>query len=565
MKKLFLFLALVFVAFTGNTQNISVQNNSRGLSSSNLKGDMNDDGLLDVTDIMIIVDKILSNENTSAEQQSYLTCPDDHHPHMIDLGLSSGTKWACCNVGANKPEAYGGYYAWGETKEKEVYNHVNYLYYSGDDNDGDGWYDQNVQYQDIGSDIAGTEYDVAHVKWGGSWVMPSFDQIVELVNSCTSEPSSLNGVYGRLFTGPNGGVIFMPHAGRYSGSFIYGVGNGGVGNYWSGMHNNSIDNRAIVLYFNNQEVYRYSSEQFEGNTVRPVCVINTPQPLSLSMSSVELNIGETAIVEITAGNGSYQVSCSATNVATASLSGNAITITGVAPGTAVVKVTDTATDKSQDISVTVTKKQSYLTCPDDHHPHLIDLGLPSGTKWACCNVGAASPEAYGGYYSWGETEEKDLYNDVTYQYATGDDNDGDGWYDDYHSETGFSGVWQALEDDIAGTQYDVAYVKWGGSWGMPNLNQVKELIETCTYECSSLNGISGGWFKGPNGGMIFLPSAGYRKGDGLSHAESYGDYWSSTPIPSSSGNAYCLYFNTGEAGWNSFYRGNGRSVRPIYR
>ena len=52
------------------------------------------------------------------------------------------------------------------------------------------------------------------------------------------------------------------------------------------------------------------------------------------------------------------------------------------------------------------KRESYLSCPDNHHPHLINLGLPSGTLWACCNVGATTPEGSGGYYAWGETEEK---------------------------------------------------------------------------------------------------------------------------------------------------------------
>ena len=131
-------------------------------------------------------------------------------------------------------------------------------------------------------------------------------------------------------------------------------------------------------------------------------------------------------------------------------------------------MTDTKSGETASIEVTVTLPLVSL-CPDDHHPHQIDLGLPSGTKWACCNVGADKPEAYGGYYAWGETEEKDVYNDVTYQYSTGEDGNGDGYYDDYHVETSFDvyGVWQSLGDDIAGSQYDVAQVKWGGDWQMP--------------------------------------------------------------------------------------------------
>ena len=128
------------------------------------------------------------------------SCPDSNHPHAIDLGLPSGTKWACCNVGANTPEGYGGYYAWGETEEKEIYDWTTYIHCDGSEE----------TCHDIGSDIAGTEYDVAHIQWGGSWVMPSQDQINELTGKCTCTWTIKNGVMGDLFTGPNGGTIFLP-------------------------------------------------------------------------------------------------------------------------------------------------------------------------------------------------------------------------------------------------------------------------------------------------------------------------------------------------------------------
>ena len=108
-------------------------------------------------------------------------------------------------------------------------------------------------------------------------------------------------------------------------------------------------------------------------------------------------------------------------------------------------------------------------CPDNHHPHAIDLGLPSGTKWACCNVGATAPEDYGGYYAWGETSEKSDYDDG---YAYWQDKNGDGWMD--------SGECTNIGSDIAGTQYDVAYIRMGSSWRMPNAEQINELINNCT-------------------------------------------------------------------------------------
>ena len=192
---------------------------------------------------------------------------------------------------------------------------------------------------------------------------------------------------------------------------------------------------------------------------------------------------------------------------------------------------------------------------------MIDLGLPSGTKWACCNVGAHSPEEYGGYYAWGEVSEKDVYNEVTYQYATGTDKDGDGWYDDDVLS------YQNLGSNIAGTQYDVAHEQWGGSWVMPSHDQIKELINYCTYQWTTLNGVNGMRFIGSDGGSIFLPNAGARWHGNLYYANMYGYYWSSTQDPDYSGYAFGLYIGSGYAYWNDYglYRDGGRSVRPVVR
>ena len=216
---------------------------------------------------------------------------------------------------------------------------------------------------------------------------------------------------------------------------------------------------------------------------------------------------------------------------------------------------------ANEIKSFTTKNNADTSCPDANHPHMIDLGLPSGTKWACCNVGAHSPEEYGGYYAWGEVSEKDVYNEVTYQYATGTDKDGDGWYDDDVMS------YQNLGSNIAGTQYDVAHEQWGGSWVMPSHDQIKELINYCTYQWTTLNGVNGMRFIGSDGGSIFLPNAGARWHGNLYYANSYGYYWSSTQDPDYSGYAFGLYIGSGYAYWNDYglYRDGGRSVRPVVR
>ena len=186
-------------------------------------------------------------------------CPDSNHPHAIDLGLPSGTKWACCNIGASSPEGYGGYYAWGETEEKSYYDWDTYKYYNDD-----------TGLVNIGSDIAGTSYDVAHVKWGGSWRMPTTEQQQELLNNCSSEWTSENGVNGRRFTGPNGASVFLPAAGFRWYDNLYDVGNSGY--YWSSSLYPSDDYYAGNLGFNSGSSYWYYVDgRYFGLSVRAVC------------------------------------------------------------------------------------------------------------------------------------------------------------------------------------------------------------------------------------------------------------------------------------------------------
>ncbi len=202
--------------------------------------------------------------------KGYLTCPDDKHPHMIDLGLPSGTKWACCNVGAEKPEAYGGYYAWGETEEKSFYNWGTYTHCDGKENTS----------HDLGYIIAKTQYDVAYVKWGDLWSMPTFEQQKELNINCSSKLTTKNGVKGWQFTGSNGGTIFLPAAGSRENAYITDAGRDGY--YWlsivyrSGIVGQNPD-YAYSLHFAENDSYGnrltpncYGNLRYCGYSVRPV-------------------------------------------------------------------------------------------------------------------------------------------------------------------------------------------------------------------------------------------------------------------------------------------------------
>lgn len=229
---------------------------------------------------VIVGNKVAYSGTVESFKTEASLCPDNNHPHAIDLGLPSGTKWACCNVGANTQEGYGNYYAWGETSPKSVYNPVTYSYYTGQDTNGDGNIDQNFSVVNIGSDIGGTGYDAASANWGAPWRMPSLTQIYELVNNCSSTWTTQNGVNGRKFVGPNGGTIFLPAAGRRLGSILDEAGS--EGRFWSSTLATSYPS-AYFLCFSSREVHHtYETSHIgfdlhivgydreDGLTVRPV-------------------------------------------------------------------------------------------------------------------------------------------------------------------------------------------------------------------------------------------------------------------------------------------------------
>ena len=241
MKKYFTFLVLLSLIAVS----VSAQ--------STKPGDVNKDGNVDISDVVELVNIILNDD----EDKSYFTCPNGRHPHLIDLGLPSGTLWSCCNLGADKPEAYGGYYAWGETEEKDYYDWSTYKHCDGSED----------TRHDIGSDITGTKYDVAHVKWGGGWHMPTQTQIQELLDNTTSEWISQNGVAGKKFTGSNGGTIFIPAAGGIYYSDLY---TGENGFYWASTIFEGYEGRAYGLYFSSNEEDWYNDDRCFGQSVRPV-------------------------------------------------------------------------------------------------------------------------------------------------------------------------------------------------------------------------------------------------------------------------------------------------------
>ena len=181
----------------------------------------------------------------------------------------------------------------------------------------------------------------------------------------------------------------------------------------------------------------------------------------------------------------------------------------------------------------------------------VDLGLPSGTKWATCNIGATSPEEYGDYFAWGDTEPAPNNNYSFSNCPT---------YGLSASELQSQGYIDSEGNLTA--QYDAAVANWGGGWRMPTRSEMQELIDKCTWTWTAQNGVNGYKVTSTvNSNYIFLPAAGYRYGTSLNNAGSNGYYWSSTP--DSNIYAYYLYFSSSSHSVDYDNRNYGRTVRPV--
>lgn len=374
---------------------------------------------------VFIVVSILVSLTLSAQSGKSSEAPAN--VEAVDLGLPSGTRWASCNVGASSPEQFGGYYSWGEIEEKDDYSWNNYSYLEAYEKK-DGY--TRIVCKDLGDHISGTQYDVAHVKWGGNWRMPTKVEMEELLEHCTTEQTVLNNVEVMKFTGPNGNSIFFPFPGTYFGEDGEFTNEGYCTMCWSGDLDSNSTPWALAIYNsdNYNWVGRYSSNT--GFSVRPVIKIVPSTPRTF-----------------------------------------------------------------------------------------IDLGLPSGTKWANMNVGASRPEEYGMYFAWGETSAKSSYSWDNYmcpEMACGKPGDP---------------VFDLVGDkaDIAGTKFDAAAINWGTSWSMPTAKQVEELASNCYSSLVTINGVKCRKLVSRiNGNEIIFPLAGARWFEDFAYEGSLCYYWSST-------------------------------------
>lgn len=171
-------------------------------------------------------------------------------------------------------------------------------------------------------------------------------------------------------------------------------------------------------------------------------------------------------------------------------------------------------------------------------------------------MGAYSPEEYGDYYAWGETEESSNYSWDTYKWCNGTEDS----MTKYCVDSSYGTVDNKSTLD---PEDDVAYVKWGGNWRMPTYDEIIELRTNCTWEWTTFNGVKGHMVTASNGNSIFFPTTGYRAGTDIYHAGEHSRFWSSSLGYEGMCASCILGMGEGSGYSDAYYRYLGFPVRPV--
>ena len=439
----------------------------------------------------------------------------------VDLGLS--VLWATCNVGASAPEDYGDYFAWGETKPKEIYDWSTYKYCKGTSKTITK-YCNNSSYGYNGftdnKTVLDPEDDAATANWGGPWRMPTDAECTELCNNCKWRLSIQNGVQGYKVTGTNGNSIFLPAAGFKSDTLFNSPTL--VGTCWSSSPVLIVSECVTRLYFDPIYVYTGISGRHYGLSVRPVY----PKELIQTYEFVEKDtICGNELPYIWRGK-----ECNVAGVYYDSLK------------------TALGGDSVYVLELTVLPENECNELSDCIEA--VDLGL--SVLWATCNVGASTPEDYGDHFAWGETKPKGSYDWDTYKFG----NIVKVNLTKYNNVDGLTTL--ALEDDAAA-------VNWGGYWRMPTVAEMEELFDNCAWTWTTQNGTNGYRVTGRNGKSIFLPIAGFMSGNSCIGEGENAGYWMNELASSGdiSSGAHITLNKMNKIKNNSFFRYRGYSIRPV--
>lgn len=185
----------------------------------------------------------------------------------------------------------------------------------------------------------------------------------------------------------------------------------------------------------------------------------------------------------------------------------------------------------------------------------VDLGLPSGRRWATCNIGSKSPAGYGDYFAWAETKPKDSYTEANYSGCIDIYIDGLG---DIKSDTV-----RCQYRIIDNPRFDAARKSWGENWELPTAKDFAELNKECSWTLKSIDGHKGYLITGPNGNSIFLPMAGLKENQYKSQVGTGGFYWTGDSWDARDRSTMVDFHKSSHNGSIWCYRYKGLSIRPV--
>lgn len=458
----------------------------------------------------------------------------------VDLGLS--VIWAEKNLGATTAAESGDYYLWGDPAGTGTI-----MFFSAPNT----------------NNICDTQHDIAKAKLGKGWRLPTREEIKELFSSCTWEKTS-NGVY---LTGPNGKSMTIPLSGM---SFPADGAMGATqlsstdkGYLMTGeSYADGYGRFAYVYYFGQDFSYNWASwnAPMAKFPVRPVFEsLDGSIPVSsLSLNKTELTLkvgeSETLVATIQPDDATDKNVTWNTSDSSIALVDNGI-VTAVKEGT---------------VEITAMSGEKTIVCKVKVTPLLpegaVDLGIVmtdyTGRTyrlyWADRNIGASSPEDYGDYYAWGETETKPSYDWTTYKWCNGSNNS----LTKYNTSSYYGAIDKKY---LLEKVDDVAHVKLGSNWRMPTDDEWYTLRTNSNCVETTQNGVKGIKVTGPSGNSIFLPYAGQKSGTSLSEdTGSEGFYWSSFLKDDHPDQAYYIWL----WGTPKTHRHGGRSagltIRPVF-
>lgn len=523
----------------------------------------------------------------------------------VDLGLS--VKWATYNIGASVPEEYGDYYAWGETDTHyndgdaqkktgvswksgksgyiwQTYKHCTFI------NDYSygftkyvsevGAYNKGYNGEYDNKFVLEPEDDVAYIKYGEGWRMPTIEEFKELYDNCNiSTTSNYNGtgVKGVIFTSKIEGYtdksIFLPAAGDRSSKDLNDFNS--YCRYWTSslVSDNGTSTSRAWIFILSSTTKLMDNDRYMGCSVRPVkddsnSSTVAPTGITLNRTELQIEVGNhsplsvSSILPLNATNKNVIWNSDSPSIATVNEYGN---VEGISLGTATITATTVLG------SVVATCTVSVMAEGEVHHK--IQL-WENGPFWADTNIGADSPEESGYYFSRANVIgyiPSYPYSDSYCKWVVAPGYEGSGTpllggfsNGNYEITTGYS---KRYSDIPANTDYDAAKAIWGGNWRIPTNQELKDLISNTTQQWMSNynnSGVSGYKFTGKgsyNSKSIFLPAAGYgNPNGGIDSVGNTGKYWSSSYYM---GSARYLNVYNGNLHTNYSATADGLTIRAV--